>query len=110
MAYTPLSLIAMGGAKHLGQTAWLYSTTDAMTTVDNTDYFAGALWRGMKVGDPVFVIKTDRTSTPPASRPSTRTETSRSPPPPLSYNLKGIHYELRNKRASLCIVAPRWVL
>ena len=59
MAFTPLSLFALGGSKSQGQTLWLYSTTDAMTTVDNTDYFAASLWRGMKVGDPVFVIKTD---------------------------------------------------
>ncbi len=63
MAFTPLTLFRLGGAPGAGPgggpSAWLYSTLDAMTTVDNTDYFQACKFRGMAVGDPVLVSKTD---------------------------------------------------
>jgi len=59
MAFTPLTLSKIGGHGMQGPSLWVYSTTDAMTTVDNTDYFAGSKYRGMNVGDPVLVVKTD---------------------------------------------------
>ena len=59
MAYTPLTLKRISGYGMAGPSLWHYSTTDAMTTVDDTDYFAGARLLGMNVGDLVIVIKTD---------------------------------------------------
>lgn len=63
MAYTPLTLFRIGGAPGAGPgggpSLWLYATTDAMTTVDNTDYFQAGKYVGMAVGDPVMVVKTD---------------------------------------------------
>jgi len=59
MAFNPRELIKLGGGLADGQTAWLYRTTDAMSAVDNTDYFIEARNLGMRVGDPVTVIKTD---------------------------------------------------
>lgn len=58
MAFSSGTLIQAGGAPYLGRTLWVYSTADAITLVDDTDYFAGALYLGMKVGDPVIVVVT----------------------------------------------------
>lgn len=61
MAFTPVTLFRVhGGGEGLqGPSLWLYSTTDAMTTVDNTDYFQACKYRGMNLGDAVLVSKTD---------------------------------------------------
>lgn len=58
-----LNAIVAGGGTHRAS-MWLYTTTDAHTDVDATDYFAGmgtphVNSRGMRVNDLVFVIDTD---------------------------------------------------
>ncbi len=61
MAFTPISLFRIHGGGHglQGPSLWLYSTLDAMTTVDNTDYFQACKYTGMNLGDAVLVTKTD---------------------------------------------------
>ena len=58
MAYTPLTLKRVTGHGMAGPSLWHYSTADAMATVDDTDYFAGAKHMGMNAGDLVFVLVT----------------------------------------------------
>lgn len=41
-----------------GPALWAYKSTDAVTTVDNADYFTNGFALGMKVGDIVFVHDT----------------------------------------------------
>jgi len=59
MAYTPETLHQMpsliGGKVKL----WTYETEDAITTVDDTDYFAGAVGRGMGLNNIVLIIDTN---------------------------------------------------
>jgi predicted phage tail protein len=42
---------------------WSYRSTDAATTVDDTDYFTNGSALGMKVGDVVVVCDTDTSTT-----------------------------------------------
>lgn len=46
-----------------GPTLWVYTTTDAHTAVDETDYFTAMETYGMKLYDPVIVIDTDTSTT-----------------------------------------------
>lgn len=59
MAYTPETLHQMpsliGGKVKL----WTYETEDAITSVDDTDYFAGAVGRGMGLNNIVLIIDTN---------------------------------------------------
>lgn len=47
----------MGGGKAL----WVYTHTDIHTDVDASDYFSNGSALGMKVGDVMFVSKSDAT-------------------------------------------------
>lgn len=60
MAYSASGLSLLKDLIGGKQREWVYRTTDAITTVDNTDYFASANTDyGMRAGDVVWVIKTD---------------------------------------------------
>ena len=63
MAYVttnPPINIAQGGGGASGA-LWLYISTDAHTDVDEADYFSNGFELGMKVNDPVIVVKTTAT-------------------------------------------------
>lgn len=59
MAFTPATLSLLPSLIASKQNVWMYTTTDAITSVDDTDYFASGEGRGMKDNDIVFVNKTD---------------------------------------------------
>lgn len=60
MAYKPGDLIlAFGGINDPGVRIWTYKTTDGSTAVEAADYFSDALYRGMRVGDLVYIVEVD---------------------------------------------------
>ncbi|MFG1245730.1 hypothetical protein [Xanthobacter flavus] len=60
MAYNRDSLVTVSFEPLGGDfKMWRYSSTDATATVAGAGYIADALKMGMKVGDVVFVSKTD---------------------------------------------------
>ena len=61
MAYAAsgLNLLAQGVGD--APSLWTYTSTDIHTTVDGTDYFSDGDARGLKVGDVMFVNKSDAT-------------------------------------------------
>lgn len=61
MAFTPATLkcIAQGSGGGDGPSHFHYTTTDAHTDVDATDYFTNGILYGMKLYDIVTVIDTD---------------------------------------------------
>lgn len=60
MTYSPTTLhrVSNGGIGS-GPTMWIYTTADAHTAVDETDYFTSAKDRGLKVNDVVIVVDTN---------------------------------------------------
>lgn len=59
MAYTPLTMKRIaGGIGASGPSIWTYTTADAHTAVDATDYFSDGQNKGMHVYDIVHVIDT----------------------------------------------------
>jgi len=54
---------AAGGLGTSGVSIWTYTTTDAHTDVDATDYFTAMKTYGMKLYDIVYVIDTDTATT-----------------------------------------------
>lgn len=56
MAYAPTKLSLVGGDPTTSAPClWAYISEDAMTAVRVSGYFADGKWRGMKVGDTVYV-------------------------------------------------------
>lgn len=45
-----------------GKRVWLYESTDAAATVDDSAYFTNGYKAGMRKGDLVFVLDTDSTN------------------------------------------------
>lgn len=63
MAYAttnPPYRISLGGVG-FGASLWYYSSEDVHTDVDGADYFTDGHKLGMKVGDPIIVVKTTAT-------------------------------------------------
>ncbi len=63
MAYSasnPVKLAFQAGGGN-GVRGWSYTHTDIHTDVDAADYFTDGFDRGMRVGDIVFVSKSDAT-------------------------------------------------
>lgn len=58
MSFTPATLSLMNSGINEGPNLFHYTTADAHTDVDETDYFTNGVDYGMKVNDVVFVIDT----------------------------------------------------
>jgi hypothetical protein len=59
MAFNPINLFRIGGNNGMqGPSLWLYTTTDAITVVDDAAHFVACKYRGMNVADVVIVSKT----------------------------------------------------
>lgn len=58
MAFTASGLKCVAPGVGGGPAIWNYTSGDARTTVEGTDYFASGTNYGMKLGDTVFVVYT----------------------------------------------------
>jgi hypothetical protein len=63
MSYATSGLRLVSAGVGSGPSMWVYTSADAHTAVDETDYFSDGKARGMKASDVVIVVDTSADTT-----------------------------------------------